>query len=136
MHVCLSICVYQKEGERMPTVDDTKYKQVILMRADLKLPKGKMAAQAAHASVEAVLRSDKKIVDAWRKEGMKKIVLKVADEKEMLKLNQQAKDAGVITAVITDAGHTVVAPGTKTCCALGPDAAKKIDAITGHLNVI
>jgi len=116
--------------------DDTTYKQVILIRADLKLPKGKMAAQAAHASVEAVLRSDKKLVDAWRREGMKKIVLKVADEKELLKLNQQAKDAGLTTAVITDAGLTVVAPGTKTCCAFGPDLAKKIDLITRHLNVM
>jgi len=123
------------KGDHMAT-DDTTYKQVILIRADLKLPKGKMAAQAAHASVEAVLRSDKKLVDAWRREGMKKIVLKVADEKELLKLNQQAKDAGLTTAVITDAGLTVVAPGTKTCCAFGPDLAKKIDLITRHLNVM
>lgn len=120
----------------MPIADDTEYKQVILLRADLRLPKGKMAAQAAHASVESVLRSDKKLVEAWRREGMKKIVLKVADEKEMLKLNQQAKDGGLITAVITDAGHTVVAPGTKTCCAIGPDANKKIDSVTHHLKVM
>jgi len=117
-------------------LDDTEHKQVILMRADLKLPKGKMAAQAAHASVEAVLRSDKRQVEAWRGEGMKKVVLKVADEKEMLRLNQQAKDAGLTTAVITDAGLTVVAPGTRTCCAIGPGKAKSIDAITGHLKVM
>ncbi len=116
--------------------DETKYKQVILVRTDLKLPKGKLAAQVAHASVEGVLRSEKRLVEQWRSEGMKKIVLKVADEKEMLRLNQQAKDAGLTTAVITDAGLTVVAPGTKTCCAIGPDTVEKIDAITGHLKIV
>ena len=111
-------------------------KQVIVVRKDLKMRRGKECAQAAHASVEAVLRSDKRLVDAWRHEGMKKIVLKVADEKELLKLNQQAKDASLTTAIITDAGLTVVAPGTKTCCAIGPDLAKKIDAITSNLKVM
>ena len=53
-----------------------EYKQVILVRQDLQLPKGKLAAQVAHASVEAVLRSDKTVVKNWRAEGMKKIVLK------------------------------------------------------------
>lgn len=115
---------------------ETDYKQVILVRDDLKLPKGKMAAQAAHASVEAVLKSDKDDVKRWRAEGMKKIVLKVADEKELLKLNQIAKDAALVTAVITDAGHTVVAPGTRTCLAIGPDKVSEIDAITGDLSMM
>ena len=97
------------------------YKQVILVREDLHLPKGKMAAQAAHASVEAVLQSEKDDVRTWRGQGMKKVVLKVTDERELLKFNQMAKDAALITAVITDAGHTVVAPGTRTCLAIGPD---------------
>jgi len=110
------------------------YKQVILVRKDLKLPAGKLGAQAAHAAVEAAFRSDKKKVDAWRQQGMKKIVLEVKDEKEMLKYNQMAKDAGLITAVITDAGHTVVEPGTKTCCGIGPDKEKEIDKITRELD--
>ncbi len=114
----------------------TDYKQVILVRDDLKLPKGKMAAQVAHASVEAVLKSDKDAVGRWRAEGMKKIVLKVENEKEMLRYNQQAKDAGLVTCVITDAGHTVVEPGTRTCCGIGPDKAEDIDAITGNLSTM
>ena len=61
------------------------YKQVILVREDLKLPKGKLAAQVSHASVDATLKSDKKIVELWKKEGGKKIVLKVKDEKELFK---------------------------------------------------
>ena len=112
------------------------YKQVILVREDLKLPKGKMSAQVAHASLEAALKSDKKAVAVWRESGAKKVVLKVKDEKEMLKLMEMAEDAGLKSALITDAGHTVVEPGTKTCLGIGPDDEKKIDAITGKLKIM
>ncbi|MBU0469939.1 MAG: peptidyl-tRNA hydrolase Pth2 [Nanoarchaeota archaeon] len=112
------------------------YKQVILVRQDLKLPKGKLAAQAAHASVDAVLKSDPKIVKEWRKEGMAKIVVKVKDEKELIKYFQFAKDSHLTVSLITDAGRTVVAPGTKTCAALGPDEEEKIDEITGKLSLL
>ncbi len=112
------------------------YKQAILVRQDLKLPNGKMASQAAHASVEATLRSDKKKVKEWRSEGMAKIVLRVTDEKELLKYNQIAKDSGLTTAVITDAGHTVVEPGTRTCMAIGPDTQEKIDEVISELKLM
>ena len=111
-------------------------KQLILVRADLKLPKGKAAAQAAHASVEAVLRSDKQLVKDWRSEGMAKVVLKVADEKELLRMNQLAKDDGFVTATITDAGRTVVAPGTRTCVGIGPADEDKLDALFGGLKLL
>lgn len=111
-------------------------KQVILIRADLKLPKGKMAAQAAHASVEAAIRSDKDKLKEWRANGQGKIVLKVADKNELYKYNQLAKDSGLITALITDAGKTVIAPGTETCVAIGPDDEEKIDSITGKLKLL
>lgn len=112
------------------------YKQVILVRRDLKLPKGKLAAQCAHASVEAVLKSDSEVVKKWRKEGMAKIVIKVKDEKELLTYFQQAKEKDLVTALITDAGRTVVAPGTKTCAGIGPDDEEKIDKITGKLPLL
>jgi PTH2 family peptidyl-tRNA hydrolase len=112
-----------------------KMKQAILVRQDLKLPKGKMAAQAAHASVESVFRADKELVKAWRAEGMGKIVVKVSDEKELYKYVQEAKDDGIATAVITDAGHTVVEPGTVTCAGIGPDTAEKIDRIISKLKL-
>jgi len=112
------------------------YKQVILVREDLKLPKGKMAAQVAHASLDAVMKSDRKIVEQWRSEGAGKIVLKVKDEKELFKFKQMAEDAGLKTALIKDAGHTVVEPGTITCLGIGPDSAEKIDRITGKLKMV
>lgn len=111
-------------------------KQAILIRQDLKLPKGKLAAQAAHASVEAVFRSEKETLKDWRSQGMAKIVLKVADLKELHKYNQLAKDNGLVTAVITDAGKTVVAPGTVTCCAIGPDDDEKVDEVISELKLL
>ncbi len=100
------------------------------------MPKGKLGAQCAHASVEAVLRSDKDKVKKWRLLGQKKVVLKVADLKELRKHNQIAKDNGLITALITDAGKTVIAPGTVTCLGIGPDNEDDIDAVTGELKML
>jgi peptidyl-tRNA hydrolase, PTH2 family len=111
-------------------------KQVILVRNDLKLPKGKLAAQVGHACVEAALRSDKDLVKEWRMTGSAKIVVKVEDKKELFRYLQTAKDAGLATALITDAGKTVIAPGTETCVAIGPDEEEKIDEITGNLKLL
>ena len=66
-------------------------KQVILVRQDLKLPKGKLAAQVAHASTECVLKSYKDDISKWRQEGMKKVVLKVGSEKDLFKYKQIAE---------------------------------------------
>ncbi|MBS3166330.1 peptidyl-tRNA hydrolase Pth2 [Candidatus Woesearchaeota archaeon] len=111
-------------------------KQVILVRHDLQLPKGKLAAQVAHAAVEAVLHSDKKMINTWVKEGMAKIVLKVKDEKELLLYFQLAKEEGLEVSLITDAGRTVIAPGTRTCVGIGPGEEGKIDQITGKLALL
>jgi PTH2 family peptidyl-tRNA hydrolase len=111
-------------------------KQVILARNDLKLPKGKLAAQCAHASVEAVLKSDKSKVKDWHECGQKKVVLKVEDEKELIHYFQKAKEKGFAASLITDAGKTVVAPGTKTCVGIGPDDDDKIDTLTGKLKMM
>ena len=113
-----------------------EYKQVILMRKDLGLPKGKMAAQAAHAAVEAVLKSTKYKIKKWRSAGSKKVVLKVADKKELFIYKKFAEEAGFVTAVITDAGRTTIAPGTITCMAIGPDNEEKIDEITAKLKLM
>jgi len=111
-------------------------KQAIIIRQDLKLPKGKACAQASHASVEAVLRSEKDVVKKWRQEGMAKIVLKVKDIKELHSFAQSAKDAGLVTATITDAGRTVVSPGTVTCLAIGPSDDASIDSVVSSLSLL
>ncbi len=112
------------------------FKMALVVRQDLQLPKGKCASQCSHAAVEAVLRSEKKMVESWRKDGMPKIVVKVKDLKELLQINQQAKDDGLITAVITDAGRTTVDPGTTTCLGIGPDTEERVDQIIGKLKLL
>ena len=112
------------------------YKQVILVREDLKLPKGKLAAQCSHASVDTILKSDKKIVELWKKEGAKKVILKVKDEKELFKYKEMAEDLGLKTALITDAGRTVLEPGTITCLGIGPDLEDRIDKVSGKLKMM
>lgn len=112
------------------------YKQVILVRHDLKLAKGKMAAQASHASVEAVLKSHKDDLAKWKDDGMKKSVLKVAGKDELLQYKRKAEDAGLVVALIRDAGHTHIPSGTITCLGIGPDKEEKINAVTGDLKLI
>jgi len=112
------------------------YKQVIVVRHDLKLSKGKMSAQVAHAAVDAVTLSDAGDVRKWREEGMKKSVLKVADLAELTAYEAKAVKAGLVVSVVTDAGHTHVDPGTITCMGIGPDDEKRIDKVTGDLKLV
>ena len=113
------------------------YKQAILVRQDLKMPKGKMSTQVAHASVDAVLKSDKDIVEEWKGEGSKKVVLKVADKQELIKYKKLADKNKLVNSLITDAGKTFfIFPGETTCLAIGPDKEDKIDKVTGELRLI
>ena len=111
-------------------------KQVILVISELKLPKGKLAAQAAHAAVEAAHKADKDEYKEWRQEGMAKIILKVPTQESLYKHIQAAKDAQLPTAIITDAGKTTISPGTVTCGAIGPAADETIDSITADLALL
>ena len=113
------------------------FKQVILVRMDLKMEKGKLAVQVAHASVEAVLGSSKEKVHEWYEEGMKKVTLKVADLKELQKYQREAQKQGLKTAIITDAGKTFFdGKPTVTCAAIGPDTEEKIDRVTAQLKML
>ena len=107
-----------------------------MVRNDLKMQKGKIASQVSHASVESVLISDKKVVETWRDEGMKKIILKVKDEKELLDFKRKAEREGLKTALIRDAGLTVFEKPTITCMAIGPDDDGRIDKITKDLKLL
>ena len=108
-------------------------KQVILVRTDIKMSKGKTAAQVAHAAVEAVFNCNKKLVSNWRSTGMRKITLAVESESDLHRFNELAIENDLATGLIKDAGHTELAPGTFTCLAIGPGPVVKIDKITGHL---
>ncbi len=110
-----------------------KYKQVIIVPKDLKLSKGKLAVQVAHASEKASSHTDSKILNAWRGEGAKKAVLKAKSKEELFEIHEQARNARLPTALIKDAGLTEVEPGTITALAIGPAITSDIDKITGSL---
>jgi peptidyl-tRNA hydrolase, PTH2 family len=125
-------------------------KMVIVMRKDLKNKKGekihtgKVIAQAVHSGLGFVWDNvkGKKICFEmsdeqyeWYNSGQTKITLKVDGEKALMEIFQKAKAAGVFVELITDAGRTEFDGPTKTCLALGPDTADKIDKITGGLSL-
>ncbi len=111
-------------------------KQAILVRGDLRLPKGKLSVQCAHASVEAVLKSNKRKISEWVDKGMPKIILKVKDLNELKNYNMKAKTLGLKTALIKDAGKTYFKKPTITCLGIGPDKKEKIDKIIKKLKLI
>ncbi len=108
---------------------------MILVRADLKLSAGKMAAQVAHAAVNCVMKSDNDLVREWNSFGAKKVVLKVKNESELHLYKQAADDVGLKTCLISDAGLTEIPSGTETCLGIGPDKEEKIDDITRDLSM-
>ncbi len=101
-----------------------KLTQYIIVNNELKMQKGKTAAQSAHASVLVLEKINSSDIEEWKSQGMKKIVLKVNSTKELLELFEFTKKE-LPCALITDAGKTQIAPGSKTCFACGPvDEAK------------
>lgn len=115
------------------------YKQTIVVRADLQMGKGKIAAQSSHASLSSykkVAKSHPEIARRWEDEGQKKVVLKVNGEAELFEYFQKGKDAGIPCELIRDAGHTQLEPGTVTCFAAGPWDEKELDAVFGKLKLL
>lgn len=115
------------------------YKMVIVVRKDLKLSPGKMAAQVAHAAVNCALIAKKRspmYFDAWYNEGQKKAVLKVNSLLELHGIKAAAEAAGLVTSLIIDAGMTELPPNTTTCLGIGPAPENLIDKVTGHLGLM
>lgn len=120
-------------------------KQVIVMRTDLNMRKGKMIAQGAHASLSFLTRqldqpSNLKLSKAereWLDGNFAKICVRVDSEEALLEVFQKAKDAMLEVHLITDSGKTEFhGEPTRTCLAIGPDYSQKIDAVTGHLQLL
>lgn len=116
-----------------------KYKMVIAVREDIKISKGKMAVQVAHAAVSCALSAKKKhpvIFKKWFDEGQKKVVVRVKTLKELYELKTAAENMGIQTALISDAGLTEIEPGTITCLGMGPEKNEVLDKITGALPLL
>jgi len=110
-------------------------KQAIVARTDLGMGQGKLAAQVAHAALSAYEDADDRTRRAWKDEGQKKVVLKASGESELFELADTAERAGVPHAIIRDAGHTQLDPGTVTALAVGPGDDAAIDRVTGDLSL-
>ena len=111
-------------------------KQVIVIRQDIKMSKGKLAAQCCHASVSAVLKSRHTAVKKWELEGQKKVILKTKSMEALLELKKKCDRLGLASSLISDAGHTELAAGTVTALGIGPDEENKIDKVTGSLPLL
>ena len=125
-----------------------RVKQVIVMRHDLGMRRGKQIAQGAHASMSFLCRrlQERGVIaladfseaeHAWLTGSFAKVCCRVDSELELLEIFDKAKAAGLEVHLITDSGKTEFhGEPTNTCLAIGPDDAEKIDAITGHLTLL
>lgn len=116
-----------------------EYKQVLVIRMDLKMSRGKIAVQIAHAAVSAAEEARKHSVVSWRGwlwEGQKKVTVKVSSEEELLALRDKAIKAGLPVHLIRDRGLTELPPGTTTALGIGPARAETVDKITGDLPLL
>ncbi len=118
------------------------------MRHDLKMRRGKQIAQGAHASMSFICRrlqergtislDDFSAAErAWLNGAFAKICCRVDSEDELMVIHDKAVDAGLEVHLITDSGKTEFhGVPTRTCLAIGPDDAERIDAITGQLQLL
>lgn len=111
-------------------------KQVIIMRGDLHISRGKIAAQACHASLGSYNRADERKIKKWEQEGGKKVVVKVNDLKELFEYYEMVKATDLPCFLVQDAGHTELPEATVTCLGIGPDEDEKIDKITQDLKLL
>lgn len=114
-------------------------KQVIAVRQDIQMNKGKTAAQVAHASGGCLenVNARHPIVDQWLKTGQAKAVVKCDDLSHLNRLQFLAAYHGVMYHIVTDSGKTVFnGEPTITCIAIGPDTVEQVDLITKELKLL
>lgn len=111
-------------------------KLVLVVRKDLSMGVGKIAAQCSHASVMAYQKSSKIMLLKWALSGQKKVVLGCPNEHGLISIKDEAKKSGLLTNLVRDAGHTQVEPDTLTVLAIGPAKEELIDQVTGHLSLL
>ncbi|KAL1918274.1 uncharacterized protein VTP21DRAFT_2934 [Calcarisporiella thermophila] len=127
----------EQEDEGIDVYNDD-YKMVLVVRTDLGMTKGKVAAQCSHATLACyreATRKCPKILRAWERSGQAKVTLKVESEQAMLDLQSKARQLGLCAQSIRDAGRTQIAAGSRTVLAVGPGPISAIDRVTGNLKL-
>ncbi|MFC7323880.1 peptidyl-tRNA hydrolase Pth2 [Halorubrum rutilum] len=110
-------------------------KQAIVARTDIGMGEGKLAAQVAHASLSAYQDASRRARKEWQGEGQKKVVLRGDSESQLFALADKAETEGLPYAIVRDAGHTQLEPGTVTALAVGPGRDDSVDRVTGDLSL-
>lgn len=116
-----------------------KYKQVIVVRHDLKMSSGKLAAQVAHGAVgsaDKARHAHRNWFFAWLTEGQKKVVVKVESEHELRELQKKATREGLSNLLVQDAGLTELSSGTTTALGIGPAPNEIMDKVTRGLPLL
>jgi PTH2 family peptidyl-tRNA hydrolase len=116
-----------------------RFKQVIVIRTDIKMGTGKKVAQGAHASILASEKAKKYASNSWSSwfnEGQRKIACKVRSKEELLAIKAKAERANLPCALVQDAGLTQLKPGTITALGVGPALESEIDPVTGDLKLL
>ena len=108
----------------------------MVARTDLKMGKGKLAAQCCHACLGAFRRCDVNVLRAWFSLGQGKVVTKVNSEAALREVAAKAASAGLPYYIVADAGRTQIAAGSETVCAVGPGPVHEVDKVTGHLKLM
>ncbi|XP_053696591.1 probable peptidyl-tRNA hydrolase 2 [Sabethes cyaneus] len=129
----------RKESENVFSDFGGEFKMILIVRNDLKMGKGKIAAQCGHAAVgayEGALKKTPSILRKWQNGGQAKIAVKVETEQQLMEVYRTAKANNLNCCMIRDAGRTQIEPNTKTVLAIGPAPKEVIDMITGHLKLL
>ena len=121
---------------RVKKVDVIFMKQAMIVRTDLKMGKGKIAAQCCHGAIGAYKKSPQDKIRKWENEAYAKVVLKVKTKEELLELKGLADQKGISSYLVVDAGRTQIPTSSVTVLALGPDEDKIIDEVTGDLKLL
>ena len=116
-----------------------EFKQVIIVRRDVNMGTGKIAAQVAHAAVmgaEKVKVSRREWFNSWFTAGQAKVVVKVKSVEELIKVRNLAEDLRLPVVQVQDSGLTQIPPGTITCIGIGPAPSKLVDKVTHELKLL
>ena len=141
--ILLSLSLLYKKFRAKDIIKSTSFttdlKMVMVVRSDLKMGNGKVAAQCCHACLglyKSQLKNDLPRLQAWENSNYKKVVLKCTSEEEMLKIASNARSKGLDYYLVRDAGLTQIAPGSKTVLSIGPATEEELKEVTNYLKLL